>query len=92
MLATHFPGKLEQKVKLVSAMKLVTDQESSQFQYVRGTLVTFVLVLYTGDIKQQNSCHICLSGIISQLRIIIPWKYYPKSCRRQYFLCRLKVL
>ena len=35
---------LEQKVKHVSAMKFVTDQESSQFQYVRGTLVIFVLV------------------------------------------------
>ena len=35
---------LEQKVKHVSAMKFVTDQESSRFQYVRGTLVIFVFV------------------------------------------------
>ena len=44
MLATHFLDMLEQKVKHVSAMKFVTDQESSRFQYVRGTPVIFVLV------------------------------------------------
>ena len=43
-LATHFLDKLEQKVKHVAATKLVTDQESSRFQYVCGTLVIFVLV------------------------------------------------
>ena len=43
-LATHFLGKLDQKVEHVSAMKLVTDQESRRFQYTRGTLVIVVLV------------------------------------------------
>ena len=47
MLATHFLDMLEQKVKHVLAMKFVTDQESSRFQNVRGTLVIFVLVYST---------------------------------------------
>ena len=44
MLGTCFLGKLEQKVKHVFALKLVTDQESSTYKFGRGTLVTFVFV------------------------------------------------
>ena len=56
MLATHFLDMLEQKVKHVSDMKFDTDQESSRFQYVRGTLVIFVLVYWTAyHVKYQNN-------------------------------------
>ena len=34
----------------VLAMKLVTDQQSSWFQYLRGTLVIFVLVYSTIEV------------------------------------------
>jgi len=44
-------GKLEQRVKHVLAMKLVTDRESSWFRYVPGILVIFVLVYCEGPFR-----------------------------------------
>ena len=43
-LQTCFLDKLEQKVKHVFALKLVTDQESSIYKFGRGTLVISVFV------------------------------------------------
>ena len=69
---------LEQKVEHVSAMKFFTDQESSRFQYVRGTTVIFVLVYCTANAPHNTDD----ATRKRKLRYSAPWIKGPLSANQ----------